>query len=207
MTPGRDWRAEYGQFPTALAKLEYCQRKMEEIAAREPIVTSVERDEDVSGLYVSVEDYYKSYTSESEPGAAGLDGDLRAIFDDLAEGEREGTAEGPRSAAALIRKLERQLMGDVFRWTGHFPEKTRSLMRDLARRAEALKQVYRRDAEAQAIVGVTILVTSLAMNFVHRGAYFPESPVPQQLPPAKDEPGDGEAVAPAPKDKVAGAKE
>src|SRR5262245_8918735 len=102
MTPGRDWRAEYGQFPTALAKLEYCQRKMEEIAAREPIVTSVERDEDVSGLYVSLEDYYKNYSSESEPGAAGLDGDLRAIFDDLGEGEQEGTEEGPRSAAALI---------------------------------------------------------------------------------------------------------
>jgi hypothetical protein len=198
MTPSRDWRAEYGQFPTALAKLEYCQRKMEEIAAREPIVTSVERDEDVSGLYVSLEDYYKNYSSESEPGAAGLDGDLRAIFDDLGEGEREGTEEGPRSAAALIRRLERQLMGDVFRWTGHFPEKTRSLVRDLARRAESLKQVYRRDAEAQAIVGVTILVTSLAMNFVHRGAYFPESPVPQPMPGAKDgEPRgkDGEPAA------------
>jgi len=75
-------------------------------------------------------------------------------------------------------------MANVFRWTGHFPEKTRGLVRDLARRAEALKQVYPRDAEAQAIVGVTILVTSLAMNFVHRGAYFPETPVPQG-PPAE----------------------
>jgi hypothetical protein len=63
----------------------------------------------------------------------------------------------------------------VFRWTGHFPEKTRSLMRDLAKRADALRQVYPRAAEAQAIVGVTTLVTSLAMNFVHRGAYFPET--------------------------------
>ena len=65
-------------------------------------------------------------------------------------------------------------MADVFRWTGHFPEKTRSLMRYLAKRADELKQVYPRAAENQAIVGVTILVTSLAMNFVHRGAYFPE---------------------------------
>jgi hypothetical protein len=37
-------------------------------------------------------------------------------------------------------------------------------------------------------VGVTILVTSLAMNFVHRGAYFPEAPAPagaqlEKLPP------------------------
>ncbi|HEX5049032.1 MAG TPA: hypothetical protein VFX89_18115, partial [Gammaproteobacteria bacterium] len=63
-------------------------------------------------------------------------------------------------------------------WTGHFPEKTRSLMRHLAKRAEALQQVYARDAEQQATVAVTTLVTSLAMNFVHRGAYFPEAPPP-----------------------------
>jgi hypothetical protein len=46
-------------------------------------------------------------------------------------------------------------------------------VRHLAKRADALQQVYPRAAESRAIVGVTILVTSLAMNFVHRGAYFP----------------------------------
>ena len=66
-------------------------------------------------------------------------------------------------------------MAAVFRWTGHFPEKTRSLVRDLAKRAEALKQVYPREAEDEASSAVTTLVASLAMNFVHRGAYFPEA--------------------------------
>jgi hypothetical protein len=69
-------------------------------------------------------------------------------------------------------------MATVFRWTGHFPEKTRSLVRGLAKRAEALKQVYPRRAEEEALVSVTTLVTSLAMNFVHRGAYFPETAPP-----------------------------
>ncbi len=100
---------------------------------------------------------------------------MRAIFDDLGDAREQGTAAETRPAGALIRRLERQLMSDVFRWTGHFPEKTRTLMRDLAKRADALEQVYPRDAESAAIVGVTILVTSLAMNFVHRGAYFPET--------------------------------
>jgi hypothetical protein len=88
-------------------------------------------------------------------------------------------------------------MADVFRWTGHFPEKTRSVMRDLAKRADALEQVYPATAERQAVVAVTVLVTSLAMNFVHRGAYFPEAPAltpvptaptpaePKEVPPAK----------------------
>jgi len=99
-----------------------------------------------------------------------------AIFDDLAAAGEVGTTAETRPAGALIRKLERQLMADVFRWTGHFPEKTRSLMRDLAKRAEALRQVYPPGSESAAIVGVTTLVTSLAMNFVHRGVYFPETP-------------------------------
>jgi hypothetical protein len=176
MTPGRDWRADYAELPTALAKLEYCERTMHVIAARDPLVTTAEHDDDVTGIRMSVAEFYKSMSPEAEPGAAGLDGDLRAIFDDLGPAREQGTADETRPAGALIRRLERQLMSDVFRWTGHFPEKTRSLMRDLAKRADALEQVYPAAAERDAIVGVTVLVTSLAMNFVHRGAYFPEAP-------------------------------
>jgi hypothetical protein len=63
-------------------------------------------------------------------------------------------------------------MADVYRWTGHFPERTRILLRHLAERAEQLQQVYAEDCEAQAIVGLTTLVTALAMNHVHRGSYL-----------------------------------
>ncbi len=183
MTPERDWRADYGQLPTALSKLEYCARTMAELG--EPVVTATELDEDVSGIHYSLEQYYQDYAADSEAGAAGLDGDLRTIFDDLQETD-DGSAHEARPAAELIRRHERQLMANVFRWTGHFPEKTRSLVRHLAKRAEALKQVYPREAEDEAVVAVTTLVTSLAMNFVHRGAYFPEAPVPalEALAPA-----------------------
>ncbi|HEY8519259.1 MAG TPA: putative zinc-binding metallopeptidase [Gammaproteobacteria bacterium] len=197
MTPGKDWRADYAQFPTALAKLEYCDRKLQELAGRDPLVTSAEHDEDVVELDYSLADYYRRNAAPAEAGAAGIDGDLRAIFDDLSE-TVEGAAE-TRPAAELIRRLERQLMADVFRWTGHFPEKTRALVRELARRAEALRQVYPRAAETQAIMGVTTLVTSLAMNYVHRGAYFPEAapgegagaqrPAPAPAPPRSAESG------------------
>jgi hypothetical protein len=186
LTPGRDWRADYAQLPTALAKLEYCARTMLELG--EPIVTATELDEDVSGIHYSLEQYYQSYAPDSEAGAAGLDGDLRAIFDDLHEND-DGSAHETRPAAELIRRHERQLMAAVFRWTGHFPEKTRSLVRHLAKRADALKQVYPRDAEDEAVVAVTTLVTSLAMNFVHRGAYFPEATPPP--PPDAAEPPAG----------------
>jgi hypothetical protein len=172
MTPGRDWRADYAQLPTALAKLEFCACTM--AALGDPLVTATELDDDVSGIDYTLEQYYQDLTADAEPGAAGLDGDLRAIFDDLQE-TGDGATQETRPAAELIRRHERELMATVFRWTGHFPEKTRSLIRGLAKRAEALRQVYPRGAEDEALVSVTTLVTSLAMNFVHRGAYFPET--------------------------------
>jgi hypothetical protein len=182
MTPGLDWRADYAQLPTALAKLEFCARTIAILG--EPLVTTAELDEDVSGIDYTLEQYYQTYSADSEPGAAGLDGDLRAIFDDLQDSD--GKSQEARPAAELIRRHERELMATVFRWTGHFPEKTRSLVRGLAKRAEALKQVYPKNAEEEALVSVTTLVTSLAMNFVHRGAYFPEATAPA---PAPTEPG------------------
>ena len=200
MTRGRDWRADYAQLPTALAKLEYCARTVLELG--EPLVTATELDEDVSGIHYSLEQYYQNYAADSEAGAAGLDGDLRAIFDDLQETD-DGSAHETRPAAELIRRHERQLMAAVFRWTGHFPEKTRSLVRHLAKRAEALKQVYPREAEEDAVVAVTTLVSSLAMNFVHRGAYFPEAPAPLPAEAAEPQPA---AVDKAPAETSAAEK-
>src|SRR5262245_12181059 len=191
--PARHWRTDYAQLPTALAKLDYCARTLAELG--EPLVTATDLDEDVSGIHYSLAQYYENYAADVEPGAAGLDGDLRAIFDDLKDTD-DGSHE-TRPAAELIRSHERQLMASVFRWTGHFPEKTRSLVRDLAKRAEALKQVYAREAEDEAVVAVTTLVTSLAMNFVHRGSYFPEAA-----------PASGENAAPPPStDEAADARE
>src|SRR5256886_4257287 len=46
--------------------------------------------------------------------SAGLDGDLRAIFDDLAASS-DGKASETAPASALIRRLERPLVADVFR--------------------------------------------------------------------------------------------
>jgi hypothetical protein len=178
---------------------------MARLNSQPPLVTATDLDEDVGELSYSLRDYYQNVPAEREP-AAGLDGDLRAIFIDLAP-SAEPAADHTRPAVQLIRRLERQLMADVFRWTGHFPEKTRSLMRHLAQRADALQQVYPAAAENEAIIGVTILVTSLAMNHVHRGSYFPELQPPAaeaspttapSLPPSLPVPSSQAPVAPAP---------
>jgi hypothetical protein len=160
MTPGLDWRDEYAAWPQALAKLEYCDRTMRELSDRDPPVTSTELDEDVGELPYSLEDYY-GHPPAAEEIPPGLDGALRTVF--------EG---GGRPAAALIRRLERPLMANVYHWTGHFPERTRGLLRHLARRADELKLTYPEADESGAALALTTFVTALAMNHVYRGHYW-----------------------------------
>ena len=64
-------------------------------------------------------------------------------------------------------------MGNVYRWTGHFPERTRILIRHLAERAASMRLKYAEADETSVTVAVTTIVTALAMNYVHRGNYLP----------------------------------
>jgi hypothetical protein len=171
MTPGHDWRAEYKGWPTALAKLDYCDKAMAELRDRDPLVTALDID-DVSKLPMSVEQFYADDGKDGEAMPPGIDGALTAIFEEWDQPEGKSTAER-RPAADLIKRLERDLMADVYRWTGHFPEHTRRLLRFLAERARQLNQVYPGDQEKRAAVALTTLVTALAMNHVHRGTYLP----------------------------------
>jgi hypothetical protein len=175
MTPGLDWRTEYSAWPVAAAKLAFCDRLMADLRDREPLVTSAELDEDVGSIEYSLDQYYRSPPDSLGLGDTprGLDGALRAIFEDLGSTEGMSLDEPMVPADALIRRLEPALLANVFRWTGHFPERTRVLVRFLADRAAQLKQGYASNREPAAIVAFTTLVTGLAMNYVQRGSYLP----------------------------------
>jgi hypothetical protein len=173
MTPGHDWRAEYGAWPIASAKLAYVSRTMAVLKGRDPVVTSTELDEDVSDIEYSLGQYYGRKATGGGDLPPGLDGAIRAIFEDLSGTQRISRGNSLKPAADLIRRLEPELMGNVFRWTGHFPERTRVLLRYLAERATHLGQGYPAHREDSAIIALTTLVTGLAMNHVQRGSYLP----------------------------------
>jgi hypothetical protein len=173
MTPGLDWRSDYAEWPEAQAKLQYCDRTMAALADADPVVTADHAEEDVGELTATVEQFYG--LGPPEPPVLfppGLDVALRSIFEDLGVPEAAPTDAPRRMASALINRLERDLSADIYRWTGHFPERTRPLLRYLARRADELVLVYPEPREASTIVALTALATTLAMNHVHRGAYI-----------------------------------
>ncbi|WP_425613589.1 putative zinc-binding metallopeptidase [Anatilimnocola sp. NA78] len=179
LTPNTSWLEQYQDSPGALAKLHYCEQLMTNLKNTAPIIAIHEKDEDVGELTYSLEQYYQRIAGATDEKFPGLDGSLRAIFLDREEWEAQ-SPDSPDaistkiSAAALIRREERRIMAEVFRWTGHFPERTRVLIRALAQRAEVLDQVYYQASEAGMIIALTTFITSLAMNFVHRGSYFPQ---------------------------------
>ncbi len=173
MTPSRDWRAEYAGWPEALAKLEHCDQLMKTLADQEPLVTAEELDEDVGQIDYSLEQFYGSGSGSSAEFPPGLDGALQTIFEATGFPEDRTTTAPRRPAAELIRRLERYLPAEIYRWTGHFPERTRLLLRHLAMRAEQLNQVYPEDREPAAVVALTTFITALAMNYVCRGSYLP----------------------------------
>jgi hypothetical protein len=164
MTPGLDWRAEYADWPGALDKLHYCNRIMVELKDRNPVVTAQDLDEDVSELAHSLDEFYGTDAATPADLPPGLDGALRSVF---AAGEE-------KPASGLIRTLEPEIMADVYRWTGHFPERTRRLLRHLALRADERKLGYAEGRQMKLAVALTALVTALAMNHVHHDSYWPE---------------------------------
>src|SRR5205823_11829688 len=152
MTPGLDWRSAYADWPGALAKLEYCDRMMGQLRDQEPLVTAVDLDWEVGNLADTVGELYQGWAfPDAGVQLPGIDGALRTIFENLGEPEDDTTRAERRPAAELIRKWERDIMADVYRWTGHFPERTRRLLRHLANRAAELQQVYPADREPRAL--------------------------------------------------------
>jgi hypothetical protein len=120
----------------------------------------------------SLEEFYRNSEGD-DPLPPGLDGALQAIFEDFGQPEDPSSGAPRRPASELLLRLEQDLIANVYCWTGHFPELTRHLIRHLAERARHLDQVYPSDREAAVAVALTTLITSLAMNHVYRGNYFP----------------------------------
>lgn len=166
---GANWAADYAAWPVALAKLQFADRLLKSVRDTDPKVTATDLDEDVGQLPYTLEHYYRQSSGDPANFPPGLDGALCTIFNHSVDDGKKAR----KPASELIRRLERPLMANIYRWTGHFPERTRELLRFLAGRADALKQVYAEERETSVVTGLTTLVTSLAMNYVVRGTYLP----------------------------------
>ena len=163
MTPQLDWRRRYAGRP-ALAKLEYCDRIMADLRGREPLVTAEgpgrgrgRPGRDAGRLLPCLR-----AGTRRRPGRPGQ----RAASDLRRPRRSEDAPAARRPAAALVRRLERAVADNVYRWTGWFPERVRHLTAQFAERAEQRRLTYPEDRETAATVALTAFVTALALSRV-----------------------------------------
>ena len=161
LTPGSDWRERYQGTP-ALAKLEYVDRVIRDLAGQPPPVAGGDLDTPVEEIEMTLAEWYAP--EEGGPTCALpdiVDSDLQSLFPD-----KEGQA-----AQDLIRAYRRVLIRDLNYWTGVTRHVLQSLLGEVLRRVEALQLKAQPDHALTCMANLAIFLTTLVMNYNYTGEF------------------------------------
>lgn len=164
LTPGLDWRRSYDGWG-ALAKLEYVDRVMKEIAHQVPVVPEPSDDDlPVAAMQYTLAEHYAE-SAESIPirDQRIFDGDLKTIFAD------EKHAPGAVSAAEFMARHKREIVTRISYWTGENASVVRQFVDFLAQRASDL-ELKLAGLEAGTLIELTAFGTAVMMNYRHTNA-------------------------------------
>ena len=158
LTPGLDWRREYEGWP-ALAKLEYMDRLMGEIAHEtRDVPAPVEDDLPVGAMRYTVADHYASDEAMPIEDARQFDNDLRRIF------IRSADAPAGEPASAFVHRHYREIVGRISYWSSEPPSVVRSLIDHVTSRAREL-DLRVGALEASTLIELTAFGTAVAMQY------------------------------------------
>jgi len=164
LTPGLDWRRAYEGWG-ALAKLEYVDRMMKEIAHQIPDVPEPSADDlPVTAMQYTVAQHYEENEEKIPIRDQRLfDGDLRTIF------VTEEHAPAAASAADFIARHKREIVTRIAYWTGENASVVRQFVDFLAERAAHLG-LRLGGLEAATLIELTAFGTAVMMNYRHTNA-------------------------------------
>jgi hypothetical protein len=158
LTPDRDWRTEYAGWP-ALAKLEYVDRLMHEIASETRVAPSPGDDDlPVQSMRYTLAAHYADDESMPIEDERQFDADLRRIFLSQAD------APSGEPAATFVHRHYREIVGRISYWTGESPGVVRSLVDHVSRRTASL-DLQVGGLEAATLVELTAFGTAVVMQF------------------------------------------
>ena len=159
LTPDLDWKKAYAGWP-ALAKLEYVDRVMHEVAKESPEVPApTEDDLPVTEMRYSLADHYKSQAEIIPVGEASIfDGDLRNIFGSASE------SPNGQLASDFLTSHRREIVGRISYWTGESASAVRQLI-DLLRSRAASLDLRVRGLDASTLIELTAFGTAVMMNY------------------------------------------
>jgi len=164
LTPGLDWRRMYEGWG-ALAKLEYVDNVMQEIAHEVPEVPEPSEDDlPVAAMHYTLAEHYKD-TDESIPirDERIFDGDLKTIFVSAEQ------APGAAAAGEFISRHRREIVTRISYWTGENAAVVRQFVDFLASRVAHL-DLKLGGLEASTLIELTAFGTAVMMNYRHTNA-------------------------------------
>jgi hypothetical protein len=131
----------------------------------EPLVNTGEVDITPDDIGVTVEQFYQQAALERQTRIdIALDAHLGQIF--LTRRRKES-----RPAADIIRRYTPRLVDTITYWTGVQRPIVRGLVDSICRTCERMKLWGEIGEEPRYLVEVTVLATTLAMNFLTRGRF------------------------------------
>ena len=161
LQPRSRWRARYAGWPVALAKLQYVEELMAEIAQSRPAVRTRRREETLPSLRTTLREHYTRkravYASEGNPA---FDGQLSRVFP---PGEE---APGRPGAATFFRRRRTELVRRVSAVTGQHRYLLDHIVREMMARSKS-RDLRVRTGDSVAITEAAVLLASLSLRFLH----------------------------------------
>jgi hypothetical protein len=168
LTPRSNWRRKYAGWP-ALRKLDYVDRVARELGKAEPkrALADAAAELPVEEMTERVEEFYRRTAPDEQKNIADLvpDGELEDIF------STDVNPEATRPAGEVLAPLAKTLTDKIVYWTGLRRSLAKKLVEQIVRRARELDLRADRTREEQQVVDVTVLATTLAMNYLQRGTF------------------------------------
>jgi len=164
LTPESDWQKRYEGWP-ALAKLEYVDDLMRELAGRPPRVVDTTEVEPLRRVRRTLRNHYRlkrRHYGVDRPNF--YDRDLRRIFSDSPEFADNMTA------AQFIERMRKPARRIVAGWTGIYQYTVDRVLDDMIERCRELK-LRLAGPEEQARNEFTVLLTVQTMNYLHSGRH------------------------------------
>jgi len=163
LSPRSRWRTVYKDWPRALAKLEYVDRVMGEIAGRRPSVRSTGRVEPIAELKLTLREYYSRKRDRYGVHWPDIyDRDLGRLFSD------DPCYKHRPTAASFLRKIRREIRESVASWTGTHAYTIDQVLADMIERCRQLRlRLAMRPAQAK--TEAVLLLTVHTLNCLHVG--------------------------------------
>jgi hypothetical protein len=163
LNPRSDWKKRYAKWP-ALKKLRFVDDLMVELQEKKPLLRNKQTEYPVEKIRMTLREYY-----EQKRDRYGIDHpeffdiDLRKLFLTKDEG-------GHEKASRYIRRVKKQIMDVVERWTGEYKYRINEVLDDMIKRCNEL-DLRVGDNQEQLIPELTACITMLVMNKLHSGGF------------------------------------